>query len=215
MLLTSVLFLATAVEGFHSTPLDHGTGSAPSCFEAFSKVVTTCGLDMRMGMSLSISKAKGGMTMEPDDMMMTIPDSAAPDYCSGSCNAALTDVSEICDGNDAVEAPIKTMADGALQSCSPSPCAESYKTFFDDCQHIAHCTHVVQGDIGYPMMMGGLMRKLSEDNPGFQMPPFCNEDCLMAANNVLAECGSEEDDLYYKIYKKKADDFLKECRGPK
>ena len=86
MLLISVLFLATAVEGFYSTPLDHGTGSAPSCFEAFSKVVTTCGLDMRMGMSLSISKAKGGMTMEPNDMMMTIPDSAAPDYCSGSCS---------------------------------------------------------------------------------------------------------------------------------
>ena len=86
MLLISVVFLATAVEGFYSTPLDHGTGSAPSCFEAFSKVVTTCGLDMRMGMSLSISKAKGGMTMEPNDMMMTIPDSAAPDYCSGSCS---------------------------------------------------------------------------------------------------------------------------------
>ena len=175
MLLTSVLFLATAVEGFASTPLDHGTGAATSCFEAFSKVVTTCGLDMSTGMSLSISKAKGGMTMstmEPDDMLMMIPDSAAPDYCSAadSCNAALTDVAGICQGNDAVEAPIKTMADGALQSCSPSPCAESYKTFFDDCQHIAHCTHVVQGDIGYPMMMGGLMRKLSHVTPRTSQP---------------------------------------------
>tara|TARA_B100000795_G_scaffold19775_1_gene13232 strand:+ start:214 stop:510 length:297 start_codon:yes stop_codon:yes gene_type:complete len=76
----------------------------------------------------------------------------------------------------------------------------------------------LQGDkAGIPDLMLG--RKLSEDpfTRFAGLPSFCNEGCRVAAGAVSAACrpGSEEDDLYNakKIYKKKADDFLKERPG--